>query len=419
MTSAVRWLWVLLGTLAVVRGSSPGMAQTGVAGLATDPSVRRALDFARSTEHDTVRDQIRLCEIPAPPFGEAMRAAAYAQSMRAAGLANVRIDSVGNVLGERPGRTRRPHLVLSAHLDTVFPADVPVSVTRDKNWLRGPGIGDDCRGLAVVLAVARALEAAKVQTEGPITFVATVGEEGLGDLRGVKALYASTLREQSHRFVSVDGDGYAITNVGIGSRRYRVTFRGPGGHSYDSFGRANPVNAVGLAIARLSRLEVPVVPRTTFSVGRIGGGTSINSIASEAWMEVDLRSADEVALKRLDAGFQASVRAALEEENSRRRSHEALTVAIDMVGNRPAGRTDPASPVVETAIDTLRALGLPVRLDERSTDANLPMSVGISSIAIGGGGVGRDAHSPRESFDTTDSWRGTQLVTLLAVALAR
>jgi tripeptide aminopeptidase len=339
--------------------------------------------------------------------------------MRAAGLKNVRIDEAGNVLGERPGRTRRPHLILSAHLDTVFPPEIPVSVTRDKNWLRGPGIGDDCRGLAVVLAVARALEVARVQNEGPITFVGTVGEEGLGDLRGVKALYANTQRGQSERFVSVDGDGYAITNVGIGSRRYRVTFRGPGGHSYDNFGRANPVNAVGLAIAKLSRLEVPVMPRTTFSVGRIGGGTSINSIPSEAWMEVDLRSADSESLKQLDAGFQASVQAALEEENKRRKSHEALTVAIDIVGNRPAGRTDSASPVVETAIATLRALGLPVRLDERSTDANLPMSLGISSIAIGGGGIGRDAHSPRESFDTTESWRGTQFVTLLTVALAR
>jgi tripeptide aminopeptidase len=419
MTSSVRCLWVLLGVLLLGRGSTPGMAQTGVAALAAEPSVRQALDFARTTEPDTIRDQIRLCEIPAPPFGEAMRAAAYAQSMRAAGLTNVRIDSVGNVLGERPGRARGPHLVLSAHLDTVFPPDLPVSVTRDKNWLRGPGIGDDCRGLAVVLAVARALTAAKVQTEGPITFVGTVGEEGLGDLRGVKALYASTLREQNHRFVSVDGDGYAITNVGIGSRRYRVTFRGPGGHSYDNFGRASPVNALGFAIARLSRLEVPGVPRTTYSVGRIGGGTSVNSIPSEAWMEVDLRSSDETALKRLDEGFHASVRGALDEENRRRKSHDALTVAIELVGNRPVGRTDPASSLVETAISALRTLSLPIRLDERSTDANLPMSMGIASIAIGGGGVGRDAHSPRESFDTTESWRGTQLVTLMAVALAR
>src|SRR4030095_347183 len=178
---------------------------------------------------------------------------------------------------------------------------------------------------------------------------------------------------------SVDGDGYAITNVGIGSRRYRVTFRGPGGHSYDDFGRANPVNAVGLAIARVSRLEVPVAPRTTFSVGRIGGGTSINSIASEAWMEVDLRSADEAALKQLDAGFQASVRAALDEENRRRKSHDALTVAIDLVRNRPAGSTEHASPAVETAMATFRALGLAVRLDARFTDSQPPMSDCISA----------------------------------------
>jgi acetylornithine deacetylase/succinyl-diaminopimelate desuccinylase-like protein len=296
---------------------------------------------------------------------------------------------------------------------------VPVTVTRDNNWLRGPGIGDDCRGLAVVLAVAKALNAAKLQTEGSITFVGTVGEEGLGDLRGVRTLFTTTLPEKSDRFVSVDGDGYAITNVGIGSRRYRVTFHGPGGHSYDNFGRANPVNAVGMAIATLSGLEVPSVPRTTFSVGRIGGGTSINSIASEAWMEVDLRSADEAALSRLEASFQAAVRRALDEENKRRRSNDPLTVAIDLVGNRPAGRTDTGTPVVDTAVAVLQALALPVSLNQGSTDANLPMSVGIPSIAIGGGGVGRNVHSPRESFDMTESWKGTQLVTLLAVALTR
>src|SRR4030095_14617553 len=223
-----------------------GVAQTrDVAALAREPSVRRALEVVRTSEEDTIRDQIRLCEIPAPPFGEAARAAAYTESMRAVGLTNVRVDAAGNVLGERRGRTARPHLVLSAHLDTVFPADIPVRVTRDKSWLRGPGIGDDCRGLAVVLAVARALNAAAVQTQGPITFVATVGEEGLGDLRGVKALFSTTLRGQGDRFVSVDGDGYAITNVGVGSRRYRVTFRGPGGHSYDDFRPARPINPLG------------------------------------------------------------------------------------------------------------------------------------------------------------------------------
>ncbi|HEU4687900.1 MAG TPA: M20/M25/M40 family metallo-hydrolase [Vicinamibacterales bacterium] len=416
MTSPSRRLLCLL---VLLQPSTLGTAQTSdVAALAAEPSVRTALDIARRSEEDTIQQQIRLCEIPAPPFGEAKRAAAYAQAMREAGLTNVRIDAEGNVLGERPGRNPRPHLVLSAHLDTVFPAEVSVRVTRDKNLLHGPGIGDDCRGLAVLLAVARALNAAQVRTDGPITFVGTVGEEGLGDLRGVKALFAGPLR-QSDRFVSVDGDRYGITNVGVGSRRYRVTFRGPGGHSYDNFGRANPVHALGSAIARIARLDVPVTPRTTFSVGRIGGGTSVNAIATEAWMEVDLRSSDAAALSQLEAGFQASVRSALEEENTRRRNHEPLTVDIEQVGNRPAGRTAADSRIVETTTATLNALSLPVRLDEGSTDANLPMSLGIQAITIGGGGVGRDVHSPRESFDTTDSWRGTQLVTLLAVALAR
>ena len=237
-------------------------------------------------------------------------------------------------------------------------------------------------------------------------------------MRGVKALFAGPLRT-SDRFVSVDGDRYGITHVAVGSRRYRVTFRGPGGHSYDNFGRANPVHALGIALARIARLEVPAAPRTTFSVGRIGGGTSVNAIATEAWMEVDLRSSDATALSRLEAEFQASIRGALDEENTRRKNHDPLTVDIEQVGNRPAGRTATDSPIVATTVAALNALALPVRLDEGSTDANLPMSLGIPAITIGGGGIGRDAHSPRESFDTTDSWRGTQLVTLLAVALSR
>ncbi len=419
MTSRSPRAPVLVFVLLLLQPSPPAAVQmSDVAALAAEPSVRAALDATRRSEEDTIQEQIRLCEIPAPPFGEAKRAAAYAQAMRAAGLTNVRIDATGNVLGERPGRNPRPHLILSAHLDTVFPLEVPVRVTRDKNWLHGPGIGDDCRGLAVLLAVVRALNAAQVRTNGPITFVGTVGEEGLGDLRGVKALFAGPLRK-SDLFVSVDGDRYGITAVGVGSRRYRVTFRGPGGHSYDNFGRANPVHALGSAIARIARLEIPAVPRTTFSVGRIGGGTSVNAIASEAWMEVDLRSSDAASLSQLEAGFQASIRAALEEENTRRKNHDALTVDIEQVGNRPAGRTATDSRIVQTTIATLNALALPVTLDEGSTDANLPMSLGIPAITVGGGGVGRDVHSPRESFDTTDSWRGTQLITLLAVALSR
>jgi acetylornithine deacetylase/succinyl-diaminopimelate desuccinylase-like protein len=404
--------------LVVALAAATGETADPVAVLSADPSVKRALDTVRRFEPDTIEEQIRLCEIPAPPFGEAARAKAYAEAMRRAGLVNVRLDAEGNVLGERPGRGEGPRLVLSAHIDTVFPADIPTRVSRQGRWLYGPGIGDDCRGLAVVLAVARALNAAEVSTSGPITFVGTVGEEGLGDLRGVKALVGSTLKGRIDRFVSVDGDGYGVTNVGVGSRRYRVTFKGPGGHAFDDFGRASPVDALGLAVAALARLPIPSSPPTTLNVGRVGGGTSINAIATEAWMEVDLRSADWAALGQLDARFQAAVRAALQEENSRRTRHEPLTVSVEQVGNRPAGRTEIGTPVVDAAVAALRTLGLPVRLDQGSTDANLPMSVGIPSITVGGGGSGRDAHSPRESFDTTDSWRGTEFVLLLAVALA-
>ena len=409
----------LLLFLALVVPSRTGVGQTDeVARLSASVSVRRALERARRAEPDTIREQIRLCEVPAPPFGEAARASAYAEAMRGAGLANVRIDAEGNVLGERPGRSPRPHLVLSAHLDTVFPKDVPVQVRREGTRLHGPGIGDDCRGLAVVLAVARALRDAEVRTGGPITFVGTVGEEGLGDLRGVKALVGRTLAGRIDRFVSVDGDGYTVTHAGVGSLRYRVTFRGPGGHSYDDFGRASPVAALGLAIAALTRITVPDNPRTTYSVGRVGGGTSINAIATEAWMEVDLRSSDAATLAQLDARVQSAVQRALDEENRRRAAGPPLTVASDMVGNRPAGRTEVNAPIVQTALAALKALSLPVRLDEGSTDANLPMSAGVPSITVGGGGAGSDAHTPRESFDTTNSWKGTQFVLLLAIALA-
>jgi tripeptide aminopeptidase len=409
----------LVLTLSMPSALAAAQSAETVPGLMNDPSVRRALAMVRRLEPDTIRNQIRLCEVPAPTFGEAARAAVYAEAMRNAGLTNVRIDADGNVLADRPGRSARPHLVLSAHLDTVFSPDVPVRVTRTGSRLDGPGIADDCRGLAVVLAVARSLNAAAVRTNGSITFVGTVGEEGLGDLRGVRGLFSGSLKGRVDRFVSVDGDGYGIVHVGVGSRRYRVTFRGPGGHSFDDFGRASPVNALGLAIAAIAGLTVPSTPRTTFSVGRIGGGTSINSIAAEAWMEVDLRSTDAAALSDLDARVQALLRRALEEENSRRKGQQPITLEIASVGSRPTGRTEIDTLIVRTALGALRALALPVRLDEGSTDANLPMSVGVPSITIGGGGAARGVHSLQESFDTADSWKGTQLVTLLAVALAR
>jgi acetylornithine deacetylase/succinyl-diaminopimelate desuccinylase-like protein len=386
--------------------------------LTGDPSVRAALAAVRADEPRTVEDQIRLCEIPAPPFKEAARAEAYAAAFRELGLSNVRIDAEGNVLGERPGRTARPHVVFSAHLDTVFPEGTNVAVTREGSILRGPGIGDDCRGLAVVLAVARAMNHGGIQTGGMITFVGTVGEEGLGDLRGVKALFRDTLAGRVDRFVSVDGTGLGITHVSVGSLRYRVTFSGPGGHSYGSFGIANPVHALGRAIAALADIRPPTDPRTTFSVGRIGGGTSVNAIAGEAWMEIDMRSADPDALRALNREFHEAVDRALGAENARWQDRGRISVMKTLVGERPAGRIALDAPIVAAAVSVTRALGLPVELSEGSTDANLPMSLDIPAITIDAGGQGTGSHSLEEAFDTTDSWQGTQRALLTAIALA-
>lgn len=401
----------------LVASPSPGQ-DVDVARLAQTAPVRAALSAIQAAEAETVAEQIRLCEIPAPPFKEAARARAYADAFRAAGLTNVRIDRVGNVLAERPGRLPRPHIVISAHLDTVFPEGTDVRVRRDGARLHGPGIGDNCRGLAVLLAVARALDKAGVETPGTLTFVGTVGEEGLGDLRGVKALFAEARAGRVDRFVSIDGSGHGITNVAVGSRRYRVTFQGPGGHSYDDFGHANPAHALGRVLAAIADWRVPERPRTTFSVGRIGGGTSINAMPSEAWMEVDLRSSDAAALKMLDTRLHDAVRRALANEKQRWRQNGQLRVNVEMIGDRPGGATPAESSIVRTALAVSAALDIRSALDESSTDSNVPISLGIPAITTGAGGTITGAHSLQEVFDTTDSWRGSQRILLLAVALA-
>ncbi len=392
-----------------------------------EPPVRAAIEAVRANEPQAIEEQIRFCEIAAPSFKEAARGELVRQQFQQLGLRNVRVDRVGNVIGDRPGAGLHPHVVLSAHLDTVFPEGTDVTVRRDGAVLRGPGIGDDCRGLAVMIAVIRALRQANLQTPGTITFVATVGEEGLGDLRGVKELFgvsgrrADSDRPQTDidRFVSIDGTGLGITNVGVGSIRYRVTFKGPGGHSFAAFGLANPIDAMGRAIAKVAELQVPKDPKTTFNVGRVGGGTSVNAIPSEAWMEVDLRSSDRAALSSLDMRFLRLVDAAVVEENERWRTPRLLSVAKERVGFRPAGVTAADSLIVRTADAVNQALGLPVVLTESSTDANIPMSLRIPAITIGSGGRGIDAHSLAEAFDVTDSVRGTERALLLTIALAR
>jgi tripeptide aminopeptidase len=403
-------------TMAVI--AAPSIAQDA-ASLKDDPAIKSALEAVRRNEPHFVDEQIRICEIAAPPFHEQERGRELEHLFKEAGLENVRIDAVGNVIGVRPGAAAHPNVVFAAHLDTVFPEGTDVHVKREGTLLRGPGIGDDCRGLVTLLGTIRALREANVKTPGTITFVADVGEEGLGDLRGTKNLFDDSLRGQIDKFVSIDGTGLSVTNVGVGSYRYRTTFKGPGGHSFGSFGMANPIQAMGRAIAKIDAFEVPATPRTTFNVGRVGGGTSVNAIPFECWMEVDMRSSDKTSLEAVNSKFKAAIAQAIEEENKRWNNRGAVSVSNEIVGVRPAGSTSPDSAIVITATAVSKLFGFSGRLGEGSTDANVPMSRNIPSITIGGGGVGMGAHSASETYDTKDSWVGTQRALLLAVALAR
>lgn len=387
--------------------------------LMQEPAVKAALEAVQRNEPHFIDEQIRVCEIPAPPFKEEMRGKEMERIFKQLGLKDVRMDKAGNVIGVRPGAAAHPNLLLQAHLDTVFPEGTDVKVKRDGDVLRAPGIGDDCRGLAVLMAVIRALDEGKVTTAGTITFAADTGEEGLGDLRGTKELFNETLKGQVDRFISVDGTGLSITNTGVGSYRYRATFKGPGGHSFGAFGLANPIQAMGRAIAKIDAFEVPTMPKTTFNVGRVGGGTSVNAIPFECWMEVDMRSSDKDSLETLNGKYKRAVAEAIDEENKRWKGRGPVSVSNEVVGYRPAGSTAADSAIVKTAIEVTKLFGAAGGLSEGSTDANVAMGLGIPGITIGGGGKGTAAHALDESFNTKDSYLGTQRALVLAVALTR
>lgn len=387
------------------------------------PRVRATLDALRADNAWTLDQQVSLCEIPAPPFGEAARGAEFKRRLEALGLSAVRIDSVGNVIAERAGRAgtgRRTRVVLSAHLDTVFPESTDVRVTREGTVLRGPGIGDDCRGLAVVLAVVRALQQAGLETQGDIVFVGTVGEEGPGNLRGVRHLFDRQSAGRVDYFISIDGTGLGLTSRAVGSHRYRVTYRGPGGHSYGAFGMPNPIHALGRAIAHMADIQVPAQPKTTFNVGVIAGGTSVNSISATGVMDVDLRSESAEALDSLDARFRRAVAAALNEEHARWPGSDVrLTATIEATGVRPAGAQPDSVRIVRVAQSAAQALGFGGPTQASSTDANWPMSLGVPAITMDGGGDGRGAHSLSESYDDgLRGYLGPQWAVLVAVLLA-
>ncbi len=405
--------------VALLLSSCAAAAQQGTVPTA-QPQMRRALDAIREFNEWTLQQQIELTEIEAPPFKEARRGEEFKRRLEALGLRNVRIDTEGNVIGERPGTGNGPTVMISGHLDTVFPEGTNVKVTRTGTRLAAPGIGDDGRGLAVLLAVARAFRDANVQTPGTILFVGTVGEEGPGNLRGVRHLFGKGKPGRVDHFISVDGTGDGVTNAGVGSHRYRVTFKGPGGHSYGAFGMPNPIHALGRAMATIGDIQVPTSPKTTFNVGLISGGTSVNSISAEGIMDVDLRSESQAALNTVDGHFRRAVEQALVAENARwPQSRAKLTVSIDTIGIRPAGALADTSFIVRSAVAAGRAIGLNPTTGASSTDANIPISLGLSAITMDGGGSGSGAHALDEWYDDgANGYKGPQWVALVTAMLA-
>jgi tripeptide aminopeptidase len=398
--------------------------RTSVAQLTSSPHVARALRFFETDAESITQEHIRICSIPATPFAEQERAEYLRQKFSDLGLTEVEIDAEGNCLGLIEGSSRSPLLVVSAHLDTVFSKNTDFTVTRRDNKLFAPGIADDGCGLAALIALAQVIRLEQIPIKGSILFVGTVGEEGEGNLRGVRYLFTrGRWAAKVDAFLSFDGPGLdRITNRALGSRRYRVGIVGPGGHSWGDFGLPNPVHALGRAISRLAAYPAPKEPRTTFNVGRIDGGTSINAIPSHASMEVDLRSAAEAELQRLDAFFRRSMKDAVDEENGKRRAGDPLLkLNLDLIGERPTGETPSDSALVELAIEATRMMGVLPRLDQSSTDSNLPISLGIPAITLGAGGNSGFSHTLDEWYSPRDRDQGLKrglLVILGMIGLA-
>jgi acetylornithine deacetylase/succinyl-diaminopimelate desuccinylase-like protein len=389
--------------------------------LRADARVRNALNWIAQNDAAGLRELIELTQIPAPPFKEEVRGRRFAELLRSAGADSVWTDSIGNVLGLRRGTRRQSVLALGGHLDTVFPEGTDVRVEQRGDTLFAPGIADDTRGLVAMLQVLRALRVANLRTQNDLLFIGTVGEEGLGDLRGMKYLFRAG-GPRIDAFIAVDGtEDDEVTHQGLGSRRYRITFKGPGGHSWSDFGRANPLHALGRAIHLFDEAAAAFTARgerTSYNFGRTGGGTSVNSIPFDAWVEVDMRSESQRRLLQIDSILRTTVAAALEQQNLFVREAPPLTVSVQLVGDRPSGETPAHAPIVQRASAVTLHLGMTPRLTRSSTDANIPIARGIPAITIGSGGISANAHAPNEWFINRAGVRGIQRILLLTLAEA-
>ena len=387
---------------------------------------KAAVQTLSDTHDQTVADIITLTEIASPPFHEAERGKAYLARLKAAGLSDVETDAEGNVMGLRRGTAHvdgGPVVVFAAHLDTVFPQGTDVKVRREGTKLMAPGVGDDTRSLATLLAYLRAMDAGKIRTKSDILFVGNVGEEGAGDLRGVRYLFGKgKYAGRIKAFISMDGaDPRYVVNQGVGSKRYHINFHGPGGHSYGAYGMVNPMAAMGRTVADLYTITTPTSPKTTYAASVVGGGTSVNAIPHDVFLEVDLRSESASELARLDKQLNDIMANAVALENKARSTRFGpVTYEARVIGERPTGRTDEAAAIVQTTRAASKALGFETTFEANSTDSNIPMSLDIPAVTIGSGGAAGRAHALDEWVDVekASSLKGMQvgLVSLLALA---
>lgn len=410
----------LLPATSAAQDARPEMA-VEVRALFENPAVAEAIQLAEEHDGWALERLIELTEIPAPPFMEDERGVRFGELLTELGADSVWTDEEGNVIGLRRGRTGDRTIGFGGHLDTVFPEGTDVTVRQVADTLFAPGIGDDTRGLVVVLSVLRALEEAGVETEDDVLFVGVVGEEGLGDLRGMKYLY----REggiQPDVWIDVDGGGLGrVVSMGLGSVRYRVTFKGPGGHSWGAFGTANPAHAQSRAVRYFQDVADTLTrswPPTSYNVGRMGGGTSINSIPFETWIEVDMRSESPASLRRIEAAFLEAMDRGVREENELRREGDPLTVDKDKIGDRPSGEMSPENPLIQRALAATALFGARPTLARSSTDSNVPIANGVPAVTLGRGGVSANGHAPDEYWINREAWLAVQRALLVVVAEA-
>ncbi|MBI4467271.1 MAG: M20/M25/M40 family metallo-hydrolase [Acidobacteria bacterium] len=396
-------------------------AELSVEAVEKLPAVQRATEFFVRESEWILQQQIRLTSIPAPPFHEEERARYLEEQFRAVGLEQVRRDGIGNVLGERPGLDPDHLVLVSAHIDTVFPPQTEIEVRKEGDRWVGPGIADNGAGLAALLALARALEESRLHTEATLLFVANVGEEGEGNLRGMQALFSDgALRRRVRAAIAVDGsNAERLTAKALSSKRFEIIIRGPGGHSWADFGLPNPIQALARAITRMTAAPIPTQPRTALNIGQIEGGTAVNAIPYQASLKVDIRSEMESEIERLESALRTAVAEAVAEENTWARTPGGpLEAEVKVIGQRPGGELPPTARIIEVFRAVDNHLGIKTSIQRSSTDANVPISLGIEAVAVGGGGRSGASHSLREWYDPAGREVGLKRILLVLVVLA-